>query len=153
MGETLRKLTTRAAAVALALIGAVAGALVVAGPAQAAPAERISEAQVTQTTGRFSPVPGIWFDGSYVELRAGRYGGYQYGWAALAPGLQNWREGHAIVLQINRGDGNGWQWGPSRQNTGDGVQHTGGALTYASTSYRFRACLFNGSGYGCTNPW
>jgi hypothetical protein len=153
MGETLRKLTMRAAAVTLALMGAMVGTLVAAGPAQAAPAERISEYQVTQTTGRFSPVPGIWFDGSYVELRAGRYGGYQYGWAELTGGLQNWGDGDAIVLQINRGDGNGWQWGPSRAYTGDGVQHTGGALTYASSSYRFRACLFTRAGYGCTNPW
>lgn len=149
----LRKLTMRAAAVTLAMMGALVGTLVAAGPAQAAPADRISEAQVRQTVNRFNPVPGVWYDGSFVELRAGWYGGYQYGWAELTPGLQNWREGDAIVLQINRGDGNGWQWGPSHQNVGDGVQHTGGALTYASSSYQFRACLFNGRGYGCTRAW
>jgi hypothetical protein len=149
-GGTMRRFTTRMAIVALATVAAALAAVAVPGPAQAAPPERISEAQVLQTVNR-STIVSVPFDGSVVELRAGWYGGYQYGWARLRPGAANWQEGHAIVLQISRGSG--WEWGPDHQNVGDGVAHTGGALTYASPSYRFRACLFNGYGHACTDPW
>jgi hypothetical protein len=54
------------------------------GPALAAPPERISEAQVLQTVNRYSPVFAVWYAGSQIELRAGWYNGYQYGWALEA---------------------------------------------------------------------
>jgi hypothetical protein len=149
----MRTLTMRLTTTAIALVVAALAAAAVSSPAQAAPPDRISEAQVNQTVNRSSPVFAIWYAGSQVELRSGWYNGYQYGWARLVPGQANWQEGHSLVLQISRDGGSGWEWGPSHMNVGDGVAHTGGALTYASPSYRFRACLFDGYGYGCTRPW
>jgi hypothetical protein len=63
-----------------------------------------------------------------------------------------WEDDAALVLQIKKPGGT-WEWGPSAWRDGSGLTNTGGAITYADPNYRFKACIFRGAEWTCTDPW
>ncbi len=135
---------------ALAVTAGVLATVGVAAPAQAAPPDEINHDQVNQTTDRRTERPPANLDGTEIELRSGYYRGYQYGWVRLKPGTR-YRDHDALRLQWRSGN-SGWQDGPSRLIEDGGPTFTGGKLTYAAHDYNFRACIFRGRDYACTEP-
>jgi hypothetical protein len=141
--------------VVTALVGLVAmlGSLAAAAPAQAAPPETISQLQVNFTTNRYTVgQPYRTKFGVTIELRAGWYEGYQYGWARSAP---DWKAGQSVWLRIFE---NGtWRFvhGAYNEFGRDSSRTTAGQLTRADNNYKFAACLMSpaGNDWDCTPPW
>ena len=138
----------------LLAVAAMMGSLAVAAPAQAAPPATISQTQVNETTNR-STVRGPYTTkfGVTIDLRAGYYQGYQYGWARVTDG--RWQRKDVIWLRIFQNGSWNFVHG-SLNEFGDGRSPTitAGQITLADPNYRFSACLQRaGQGYDCTPEW
>jgi hypothetical protein len=135
---------------ASALLGLL-GSLMAAGPAQAAPSV-LNLSQVNETTSRTTPRgPYPTKFGVTIELRAGWYQGFQYGWARVSPSSR-WQQDDVIWLRINHNGTRQWVHG-TRNDGSQTSTHTFGQITLADPNYRFSACLWRGNDYDCTAEW
>jgi hypothetical protein len=135
---------------AAALLGIMAS-LVAAAPAQAAPSV-LNLSQVNETTNRTTPVGQYTTKfGVTIELRAGWYQGFQYGWARVSASSR-WREDDVIWLRIYSNGSREFVHG-TRNDGSQTSTHTFGQITLADPNYRFSACLQRGNDYDCTAEW
>ncbi|GIE28440.1 hypothetical protein Ait01nite_014850 [Actinoplanes italicus] len=136
---------------AAALFGLL-GSLVAAGPAQAAPSV-LNQSQVNETTNRTTPRgPYTTRFGVTIELRAGWYQGFQYGWARVSASSR-WQEDDVIWLRIYRNGSREFTHPSFNDGSGQTSTHTAGQITLADPNYRFSACLQRGNEYDCTSEW
>lgn len=136
---------------AVAGLVATLGSLAAAVPAQAAPPSTISQAQVEQTTNR-ATMRGPYRTkfGVTIELRAGNYQGYQYGWARV---VSQWQRDDVIWLRIYQNGSRNNVHGSLNEEPGISRATTAGQITLADPNYRFSACLQRGNDYDCTSEW
>lgn len=145
--RTMHKTIVAAAAGLTAMLGSLA----VAVPAQAAPPATLTRAQVEQTTNR-STARGPYSTKFRVtiELRAGYYQGYQYGWARVVGG---WQQGDVIWLRIYQNGSRDFVHPSYNEHPNQSPAITAGQITRADINYRFSACLQRGNDYDCTAEW
>ena len=138
-------------ATAVAGLVGMLGSMLAAAPAQAAPAS-LNLSQVNETTSRSTPVgPYTTKFGVAIELRAGWYQGFQYGWARVSPGSR-WQTDDVIWLRILQNGS--WSWVHGTRNEGSLTStHTFAQITLSDPNYKFAACLWRGNDYDCTAAW
>lgn len=137
--------------IGVAVLAGVLSTLAVAAPAQAAP-NVVAREQVNSVMTNRSTVRYTYWNDIKIELRAGYYQGYQYGWARIAP-ESYWNPNDIIGLEIND-HGNGWELTHLTINDGSGWENTAAQITQASTGYQFRAALYRGGHrVDYTDPW
>ena len=137
--------------IGVAVLAGVLSTLAVAAPAQAAPTV-VAREQVNSVMTNRSTVRSTYWNDIKIELRAGYYQGYQYGWARIAP-ESYWNSNDIIGLEIND-HGNGWELTHLTMNDGSGWENTAAQITQASTGYQFRAALYRGGQrVDHTDPW
>jgi len=137
--------------IGVAVLAGLLSTLVVAAPAQAAPTV-VAREQVNSVMTNRSTVRYTYWNDIKIELRAGYYQGYQYGWARIAP-ESNWNQNDIIGLEIND-HGRGWQLVHLTIKDGDVWENTAAQITQASSGYQFRAAFYrNNQRVDHTDPW